>query len=301
MIDSERFNPTPVHARGAALSGRAGFSLVELLVVIAVVGVLVSILMPALAAAKKAGRAAVCSSNVRQLALANAEYANDYAECYAPAMAERAVNLRRWHGARTSPGLAFTPEGGSLTPYLGSGDRASLGVRTCPEFTPAAEALVIATGAFERSCGGYGYNSAYVGTRLREESKGAWSILDDRCGSPAHQFRSPERTIAFADAAFAGGVSTGSPDGLIEYSFVEPRFWPQFPNERADPSMHFRHGKSAGSRVGSGSAQVAYLDGHAESAGRTKVWSSGFYDADPAPLGIGWTGTNDDNALFDFE
>jgi len=49
VIDSERFNPTPVHARGAALSGRAGFSLVELLVVIAVVGVLVSILMPALA------------------------------------------------------------------------------------------------------------------------------------------------------------------------------------------------------------------------------------------------------------
>lgn len=53
------------------------FSLIELLVVIAVVAILVSLLLPALGAAREAGRASVCLSNERQINVAMSLYAQD--------------------------------------------------------------------------------------------------------------------------------------------------------------------------------------------------------------------------------
>jgi prepilin-type N-terminal cleavage/methylation domain-containing protein len=47
-----------------------GFTLVELLVVIAVIGILIALLLPAVQAAREAARRAQCKSNLRQLALA---------------------------------------------------------------------------------------------------------------------------------------------------------------------------------------------------------------------------------------
>ena len=58
---------------------RRGFSLVELLVTVAIVGMLVALLLPAAAAAREASRRASCLSNLRQLALALQEYENRHA------------------------------------------------------------------------------------------------------------------------------------------------------------------------------------------------------------------------------
>ncbi len=54
------------------------FSLIELLMVIAIIALLVSILFPGLAAARRAARAVVCQSNMRQMMVGHATYQSDF-------------------------------------------------------------------------------------------------------------------------------------------------------------------------------------------------------------------------------
>ena len=58
----------PVFHR-AKQSDPAGFTLVELLIVISIIGVLVALLMPAINSARESGRRAQCSNNLHQLAV----------------------------------------------------------------------------------------------------------------------------------------------------------------------------------------------------------------------------------------
>jgi prepilin-type N-terminal cleavage/methylation domain-containing protein/prepilin-type processing-associated H-X9-DG protein len=76
---------SPLHCHknrisGTRRAGSAGFTLIEVLVVIAIIAILASMLLPSLARAKGAARKSACVSNLHQMGLAWRMYLDDHAD-----------------------------------------------------------------------------------------------------------------------------------------------------------------------------------------------------------------------------
>jgi prepilin-type N-terminal cleavage/methylation domain-containing protein/prepilin-type processing-associated H-X9-DG protein len=251
----------------------AGFTLVELLVVIGIIAVLIALLLPALTAAREAAKGTQCASNLRQLATAAIGYAAENRGFYPPAhYFYTTQNLHRWHGTRTTMSEPFDFETSPLRTWL------IAGIKRCPSFEPAKV-------GFEAAAGGYGYSNNFVGSRIAAEN---FTFMPDAINTPMKQamIRKSAETVMFADVAFADPA-------LIEYSFVEA---PRQPWGSNTPSIHFRHGKRPGR------ANVAWVDGHVDA--REFEWTipigdpANYTGADLQAMRIGWFGPRD-NSLFD--
>lgn len=266
---------------------RAGFTLIELLVVIAIISILASILMPVFAQAREKARQASCASNLRQLALANQQYSQDYDGHFCPgAQNMMSANNRRWHGVRSgSFSGQFDPTAGPLWPYLGSGE-----IKECPSFRDYTRDQN--SNAFEAGCGGYGYNNEFIGGSYWQ----GWGPDVDSTTAHDAAVADPSGTLMFADTAFLQFYPSTM---AIEYSFAEPPYWSSVYYMgylmRPEPSVHFRH---------AGHANVAFMDGHVKALPRGVVKESGsIYGGGAevvAEFGLGWPAP-DDLSLWDLE
>ena len=99
---------------------RTAFTLIELLVVIAIIALLAAILFPVFSAAREKARQSRCASNLKQLALANIQYVQDYDETTLSG-----APLIVGNGGIYAQGLAW---GSQLYPYVKSTQ-----IFTCPD------------------------------------------------------------------------------------------------------------------------------------------------------------------------
>jgi prepilin-type processing-associated H-X9-DG protein/prepilin-type N-terminal cleavage/methylation domain-containing protein len=210
---------------------RRAFSLVELLVVIAVVGILGALLLPALSQGKAAARRIQCVDNLRQLGLATQMYWDEN-EDFTFRYQIGATNGGRlyWFGW-IKPGAEgqreFDPTQGALYPFLQSS-----GVEICPslDYNNALYKYKARGAAY-----GYGYNL----------NLGETSINTSRISQPSD-------TVLMADAAQVNDFQApASPDSPM----IEEFYYVDADDGGGYPNAHFRHQKQA---------NVLFADGHVD-------------------------------------
>jgi len=269
----------PMKSRAAPGRRCAGFTLVELLVVIGIIAVLIGILLPVLSGAREASKKAACGSNLRQIVLAATLYSSDNKGYWPPAhLFFYSQNNHRWHGTRPNGSTPFDFETSPMVTQLGTPR-----IKECPSFD-FTEGV-----GFERACGGYGYNATYLGSSLGDAALVAspmpYEVFELRViNVPAKQsqIRRASEKVAFADTAIANPA-------LIEYSFVTPPL--DTDGNKTSPSIHFRHRKQA---------NIAWADGHVTSERFEWTYPKNIYGAANESMMLGFFG-GVDNRLFQRE
>jgi prepilin-type N-terminal cleavage/methylation domain-containing protein/prepilin-type processing-associated H-X9-DG protein len=140
--------------RGSAIGGgvgmqdtsarrRPGFTLIELMVVIAVIVLMAAILFPVFAQVRDAGRKAACQSNLKQLGAAFRMYAADHDGLFpnpgGRGIQGRPTNGAAWYSAtrETATGRVID-SGAGVYPYLKQRGPAGSSVWSCPNALPGS-------------------------------------------------------------------------------------------------------------------------------------------------------------------
>ncbi len=213
--------------------GKAAFTLIELLVVIAIVGILASLLLPAISRAKARAQASSCAQNVRQLNLAWSLYTEDADDRFVNNHGVDETRERRhnwvnnvltWDASEENTNVALVT-GGLLAPLAGG----SAAVFKCP-----SDRVLADSGPRTRS---YSMNSLV----------GDPGVLTNRFNPLYRQhFKStdvlqPSRTFVFLDE---------HPDTLNDGFFMNRLEEPRWGNL---PASHH-----------AGAANLSFADGHLE-------------------------------------
>ena len=199
------------------------FSLVELLVVVAILAILAALLLPALTRSKHSAQRVKCISNLHQLGVATHLYweENNNACFRYGGLSTNGGQLYwfGWIGAGAEGERLFDPRSGALFPYL-----KGRGVEICPAFDYSMTAFKAkAVGATF----GYGYN---------------WYLSAPRNLPPLriNQLSQPAMKALMADAAQVNTwQAPASPDNpmLEEWYYID--------TSTNQPNGHFRHRNKA--------------------------------------------------------
>jgi len=280
----------------AGHESKAGFTLVELLVVISIIALLMAVLMPALSRARKFARRTVCMANMRRLAITIKLYADSHDDRFPPDRLRKATDFitvgpykrykPRWIWFMNE-GMGFV-----INPYKYATEEefnAALEMDNdyymCPSLKSYDYARSIRNGA-------YGYNYQYLGNTRPNPTD------TDYANYPvwSSEITSPVQTVVFCDSRGAD-----IPHGLHAYLVDPPKmavskdaghFSPKSPS--VGPLKY-----SPADARHAGKVNVAFLDGHAEAMTYEELG----YEVDPAtkrPVEKGLTeiGGPGDNRLW---
>jgi prepilin-type N-terminal cleavage/methylation domain-containing protein/prepilin-type processing-associated H-X9-DG protein len=214
------------------MKSRRAFSLVELLIVIAVVAILAAIVLPTLGNAKLSARRITCVNNLRQLGLASQMYWDDHdGDAFRYMMGVSNGGTIYWFGWIEAwvPGnegqRAFDVAAGALYPYLGG-----RGVEVCPSLDYNSRLFKAkATGAAY----GYGYNLH----------------LSAPATHPPLKMNRVTRASDIALLADAGQINDFQEPASADNPLIEEFYY----INDTEPTVHFRHNRRA---------NVLYCDGH---------------------------------------
>lgn len=201
------------------------FTLIEMLVVVAIIATLVTIVGVAMFQAKASGNRALCFSNLRQVGMLHLQYADSNQGLFCPAWDE---TFCQWDSSSDYKGGGFLSRSSRE-----AGDANSTELFSCPDAAKKFKAQKYAP-----RFAGYGYNYML-------------SFADHRDYPPAFRFvsaakvTSPGRVVIAADAAVMWSADEVGPTSFLNQ-----------PSSNTGGYADFRHNDMA---------NAVFVDGHCES------------------------------------
>ena len=219
----------------------SAFTLVELLVVMAIIAILAGLLLPTLSRSRDSANRIKCVSNLRQLGVAAQLYWNDNdGKCFTTRTTltnNGAIHWCGWLEDQNEGERAYDFSASKLYPYISSSD-----VRLCPSLNASmAQFKMKASNIIFFS---YGYNGVALSPKISTKPQPPIDI---------NEIKHVTETALFADAAqvndFQPPASPSNPM-LEEWYYLDD---PTNYNSSYYPHGHFRHGQKA---------NVVFCDGH---------------------------------------
>lgn len=230
---------------GSLGQGRRGFSLIELLVVVAIIALLAAVLLPNLTTARAIARRTKCAAQLHIISHAFHMYATDnrgFAMPTSLSSTSPGQPTTYWWGAEIAGRVDFTR--GFTWRYMQSELREG-GAYECPAqpwgtYTPQGTTGMITST--------FGYNGYF----LSPPSSG-WSSIKFRPWQNLDRLKTPQVIFAFADTALPIGTSVKN-TALLDppWLYSSSSGW----STNLSPTTSFRH---------NGFTNAAHVDGHVAS------------------------------------
>ncbi len=271
----ERHGETDVRQRHRSFL--TGFTLIELLVVISVISLLMAVLMPALARARRQGKSVACLNNLRQMVIAAAMYV-DNNDGYYPLTQDISIEQDDKIYEYVWDFVTITDKADDskqLEPGILWEGQGVVAIQQCPAFKGSDN-----WGGEQYT--GYNYNASYIGGSRRRDP---WSGRDFFMPSAkVSQVKRPGQCAIFGDGEYSNGANkfmrspfAGSLDGDFSAS------------ARYAGTQGYRH---------LGATNAAYCDGSAEGVRElyteTDKWGKG-------KIAEGTGFLSPDNSAYDLE